>query len=316
MHVLVTGAGGFIGGAAVSELVRRGHRVRALSTRDGHFDPAVECIRVPRWHGSNLPIDARVLAGVDVVVHLAARAHVVGEVAKNPLQEFREINVAPTLALARLAIAAGTRKMIFASSIGVNGNATVDGPFTECSESAPIEPYAVSKWEAERELDAIARAGGLTVVTVRLPLVYGCGVKGNFLRLLRLIATGLPLPLGAARNSRNYLGLRNACDFLAACVENSAATGLYLIADAEEVSTAELVVALAHSMNRKARLVPVPMALLNIIAKAAGRSAEVARLTGSLRIDASYARRALGWRQPLGLDAGLAEMGRWYSGVA
>lgn len=316
MHVLVTGAGGFIGEAAVNEFVRRGHQVCALSTRDSSFGPAVECIRVPRWRGSSLPIDARVLAGVDVVVHLAGRAHVVEEVAQNPLQEFREVNVAPTLALARLAIAAGARKMIFASSIGVNGNATVDGPFTECSEPAPTEPYAVSKWEAERELDALARAGGLTVVTIRFPLVYGHGVKGNFLRLLRLIATGLPLPLGAVRNARNYLGLQNACDFLATCVENSAATGLYLISDAEEVSTPELVVALANSMNKRARLVPVPMALLHVFAKTAGRSAEVARLTSSLRIDSSHARRALGWRQPLDLDAGLAEMGRWYSRVA
>jgi nucleoside-diphosphate-sugar epimerase len=316
MHVLVTGAGGFIGGAAVTELVRRGHRVRALSTRALDFGPAVECIRVPRWRGSSLPMDARVLAGVDVVIHLAARAHVVEEVAQDPLQDFRDVNVAPTVALAQLAIEGGTPKMIFASSIGVNGNVTLDAPFTEASEPAPTEPYAVSKWEAECELDALARVAGLTVVTVRLPLVYGCGVKGNFLRLLKLVASGLPLPLGAVRNTRNYLGLRNACDFLATCAESSAAKGLYLISDVEPISTPQLIATLATSMHRKARLVPVPMATLNLLARTVGRSSEVARLTGSLRVDSSHARRVLGWRQPVSLDAGLAEMADWYCSVA
>src|SRR5215469_16249233 len=123
MHALVTGAGGFIGQAAVSELVRRGHRVRAVSTHDLNSGPGVECIRVPSWRGSSLPIDARALAGIDVVIHLAGRAHVLEEVAGDPLQEFRDVNLAPTIALARLAVAAGTPKMGFASSIGVNGNA-------------------------------------------------------------------------------------------------------------------------------------------------------------------------------------------------
>src|SRR6185437_3186976 len=219
MRILLTGAGGFIGQAAVRELVRRGLYVRALSTHDTNSRHADEWIRVTRWCGSSLPITTRTLAGIDVVIHLAGRAHVIEETAQDPLREFRDVNVAPTVALARLAIEAGIRKMVFVSSIGVNGNASPDIPFTESSQPAPIGPYAISKWEAERELDALARAGDLAVVTVRLPLVYGCGVKGNFLRLLRLVASGLPLPLGAVSNTRSYLGLRNACDFLAACAE-------------------------------------------------------------------------------------------------
>src|SRR5205807_9174370 len=154
---------------------------------------------------------------------------------------------APTIALAHLAIQARIPKVVFASSIGVNGNATVGAPFTEYSEPAPAEHYAVSKWEAEQALSALSCGNELTVARVRLPLVYGPNVRGNFLRLLRVISSGLPLPLGAVRNMRSYLGLRNACDFLAICAERADARGLFLLSDGEDISTPDLIIALASS---------------------------------------------------------------------
>ena len=312
MHVLVTGAGGFIGRAAVRELVRRGHRVRALSAQRLQFGPSVECIQVPHFRGSGLPIDAKTLAGVDVIIHLAGRAHVVRELARDPITEFRDVNVAPTIALAQLAIQTRTPKLIFASSIGVNGNVTVSAPFTEHSAPAPAEHYAVSKWEAEQGLSALSCGSDLALVMVRLPLVYGPNVKGNFLRLLKLISSGLPLPLGSVCNMRSYLGLRNVCDFLAICAERADAKGLFLLSDGEDISTPDLIIALANSMNRKAKLIGVSAGTLNVLAKAVGKGAEIARLTSSLLVDSSHARRTLNWHQPCHLHAGLAEMARWY----
>jgi UDP-4-keto-D-FucNAc 4-reductase len=298
----------------VREFLRRGHRVRALSSQRLEFNSGseVECIQVPHWRGSRLPIDVGTLAGVDVIIHLAGRAHVIKESAPDPLKEFHDVNVAPTVALAQLAIQAQTPKLIFASSIGVNGNTTSGAPFTEDREAAPLGHYAASKWEAERELTALSRGKRLTVVRVRLPLVYGPEVRGNFLRLLKLISTGLPLPLGAVHNMRSYLGLRNACDFLAVCAERADAQGLFLVSDGEDISTPDLIIALANAMRKRARLVRVPVAALEVLARLLALGPEVERLTSSLRVDSTHARQALNWHPSTELYTGLSEMARWH----
>ncbi len=307
-RVLVTGAGGFIGRCVVADLARRGYRVRAVSTATKfgdlesveHRRPSVRSGEIG-WEGAT--------EDVDTVIHLAARAHVTRETSTHPLEEFRRANVHATLRLARQAIEDGVRRFVFVSSIGVNGNATYGEAFTEESLPAPVEPYAVSKWEAEQELWSLASNSGLGLTVVRLPLVYGAGVKGNFLRLLRLVESGLPLPLGSVRNLRSYACLDNVVDFLARCVSDVRASGrLFLLADGEDVSTPQLLRVMAEAMRRPSRVVPFPVNVVRTIAKLAGRAGEFDRLAGSLQIDASRARAELGWTPPASFRSGINAM--------
>lgn len=253
------------------------------------------------------------MVGVDVVIHLAARAHVIREENADPLAEFRRVNVQSTMELAQLAAEARVTRFIFVSSIGVNGNRTSGAPFRESSPAAPVEPYALSKWEAEQGLRTIERDCGLGVTIVRLPLVYGPNVKGNFLRLLRLVDSAVPLPLGAITNLRSYIGADNVCDFLLTCIHHPKAPGeLFLLADGEDISTPALVRKLAASLGKPARLFPLPRLVLRTLAGMVGRRAEMDRLTDSLQVDATHARKRLDWVPPVSLSAGIDAMGRWY----
>jgi nucleoside-diphosphate-sugar epimerase len=307
MNVLITGANGFVGRALCAELLRCGHTVRgALRQSEGRL--ALLEGGEPVVVGTiNAATDWKVaLAGCSVIVHLAARVHVMDDKAGDPLAEFREVNTDGTLNLARQAAQAGVKRFVFISTIKVNGEGR-DVPYRETDAAAPEDAYAISKWEAEQGLRQIAADTGLEVVILRPPLVYGPGVKANFLRLIHTVARGWPLPLGAIRNRRSLLYLGNFVDAIRLCVEHPAAAGqTFLLDDGGAVSTPELIRAVARAMGRPARLLAVPVGVLEFAGVLLGKRAAVARLTDSLFVDSSNIRSRLEWAPPYSMAAGLA----------
>lgn len=307
MKVFVTGVSGFVGRALCVTLSRSGHSVRGALRQiegTGVLSEGVELVEVGQI---NAETDwEAALAGCDLVVHLAARVHVMGDKASDPLAEFREVNTEATLNLARQASQAGVKRFVFISTIKVNGEGC-DAAYRETDVPAPEDAYAISKWEAEQGLQRIARETGLEVVILRPPLVYGPGVKANFLRLMKAIQRGWPLPLGAIHNRRSLLYLGNFVDAIRLCVEHPAAAGqTFLLDDGQAVSTPELIRAVARAMGRPARLLAVPVGVLAFMGALLGKRAAVARLTGSLHVDSAAIRSRLGWTPPYSMEAGLA----------
>ena len=307
MRILVTGASGFVGSVLCRELLARGHTVRAGIRRASSSDTAL-----PEAHEVVVPDIAAefdrsaLLDGIDTVVHLAAVAHrTAGEA------EIRRVNVDATRRLAEAAIGS-VRRFVFLSSVKVHGEDSGSGAYGEADPLRPEDPYGRSKLEAERALTETAARSGMELVLLRPPLVYGPGVKANFLRLLGWVDSGLPLPFASVRNQRSLIYLGNLVDAIARCAEHPAARGPFLVSDEETVSTPELVSRLARALERPARLVPMPPALLRVAGMIVGRRAEIQRLTGNLAIDSSRARRVLDWRPPYALDEGLAATARWF----
>lgn len=319
MKVLVTGASGFVGRALCGALLQPGHSTHSL----------VRAVRTPRGLPGECVVGdmggtadwRHALQDVQVVVHLAARVHVMHDKTKNPLAAFRLVNTAGTLNLARQVAAAGVRRFVFVSSIKVNGEERATA-YTEVDTPAPEDAYALSKWEAEQGLRQIAAATGLEVVILRPPLVYGPGVGANFLALLRAVARGMPLPLGAINNQRSLIYVGNLADTIVRCLEHPAAAGkTFLVSDAETVSTTELIRRMAAALGRPARLLPVPPSLLHAAARLAkkfpkGRTAPALtrRLLDSLAIDSRAIRRDLDWSPPFTLNEGLRQTAQWYWG--
>ncbi len=247
------------------------------------------------------------LSDVDVVVHLAARVHVMEDIADDPLVEFRKVNVDGTLNLARQAAAAGVKRLVFASSVKVHGEETAPGKaFVESDIPAPRDAYGQSKQEAELGLRQIASQSDMEVVIIRPPLVYGPGVKANFAALMRAVQRGWSLPLGAVRNQRSLVGLDNLVDFIMICATHPrAANQTFLVSDGNDLSTPDLVRGLAQAAGVPARLLPVPPRLLGAGAALVGKSASVQRLCGNLQIDISKARDLLDWKPPVSVAEGL-----------
>lgn len=300
MRILVTGASGFVGRALCETLTQIGHEI-------------VPAVRVPKGiHAERVvgQIDASTnwqaaLEGVQAVVHLAARVHVMQDAASDPLAAFRSVNTDGSLNLARQCAAAGAKRFTFISSIKVNGEGR-ELPYAESDLPSPQDAYAISKWEAEQGLREIEAATGMEVVILRPPLVYGPGVGANFLRLMRMVEKRRPLPFGRVENRRSLLYLGNFTDAIRLCLEHPAAAGkTFLLSDGEDVSSAELVRRLARAMNRPARLLPVPTSWLRMAGALAGRSSEMDRLLGSLAVDSSQIRQELGWRPQFSMEDGL-----------
>jgi nucleoside-diphosphate-sugar epimerase len=306
--ILVTGATGFVGGALVRRL-----------TADGAGKCVVAAVRrkaesLPEdgWQvqvGDLLPTTdwGMALQGVVTVVHCAARVHVMQDDSTDPLQAYRDVNVNGTLNLATQAAQAGVRRFVFVSSIKVNGEVTRFGkPFTADDLPSPADPYGVSKLEAEQGLREIEVRTGMEVVIVRPPLVYGPGVKANFAAMMRWVARGIPLPLGAIHNARSMVALDNLVDLLVSCMKHPAAAGqTFLVSDGEDVSTTELLRRTAQAVGKRARLLPVPAFVLEAGAAFVGKRAVAQRLCGSLQVDMAKTQTLLGWSPPLTLDEGL-----------
>lgn len=307
--ILVTGATGFVGGTLCSLLAERGYLVRrALRTPSAAYphDPVVGDVAEP----SEI---AAALRGVHAVIHLAARTHVLRDTAENPLAEYWRINVLGTRRLASAAAAAGVRRFVFLSSIKVNGERTTSRPYSAEDAPQPQDGYGVSKWEAEVALQEIAAKAGIESVILRPPLVYGPGVKGNFLRLLALVARGMPLPLAAIDNRRSLVHVGNLADAIAACMEAPQAAGrTYLVSDGEDLSTPELARRMAVALKVRSRLFACPTSWLERAGALLGRRDEIARITGSLQVDSTTLRRELGWRPPYTVDQGLEDTAAWY----
>lgn len=301
-RVLVTGATGFVGRALCDKLTACGRKVIPAVRRAADMPNEVvvgDIGPLTEWRVA--------LAGCDAVVHLAARVHVMNDTVQDPLALYRATNTDATLNLARQAAQTGVKRFVFISTIKVNGEGC-DTPYRETDAPAPEDAYAISKWEAEQGLHRIAQETGLEVVILRPPLVYGPGVKANFLRLLRTVKRGWPLPFGAIRNRRSLLYLGNFVDAIRVSVEHPAAAGqTFLIDDGQPVSTPELVRAVAHTMGRPARVLAVPVGVLEFAGVLLGRRAAVARLTGSLWVNSGLIRSRLDWVPPYSMAAGLAE---------
>ncbi|MGB3634286.1 MAG: SDR family oxidoreductase [Rubrobacteraceae bacterium] len=312
-RVLVTGANGFVGrvlcpamertGLIVRKAVRNGGESRDVGlgeTSDvGHIGPDTD------WMAA--------LDGVDTVVHLAGRVHVLRETFPDPQEEFHNINVLGTERLARSAADAGVRRLVYVSSVGVNGRSTPHQAFTEKHAPSPHNLYALSKWEAEKSLHRIAEQRGLEVVILRPPLIYGPGVKANFLRLMELVDRGLPLPFDSVHNRRSLLYVGNLCDLIIGCLEEPrVAGGTFLVSDGEDVSTPDLVRHISRALDDKPRLLPFPPRLIRIAARLTWKHSLVEPLLDSLVVDSSRVRDLLGWEPPYTLERGLRETAKWF----
>ena len=298
---LVTGASGFVGRGLLREFQRRGLRAFgvARSPTPGIEYGVGDIGGHTEWR--------HLLKGIDCVLHAAGRAHVLREAAADPLAEFRQVNVEGTRRLALHAAEVGVRRLVFISSVGVNGISTNRrSPFTFEDRPAPVESYGQSKLEAELALHEIAASTGLEVVLVRPPLVYGPGVRANFLRLMNLVQRGLPLPLGGVNNLRSLVALDNLVDMLIRCAMHPAAVGqTFLVSDDHDLSTPELLHRLGAAMDVPVRLVPLPPSLLIQGARLIRMRGEAERLLGSLQVDIRHTRELLGWEPPISLDEGI-----------
>jgi nucleoside-diphosphate-sugar epimerase len=252
------------------------------------------------------------LQGMRTVVHLAARVHVMADDASDPLREFRQVNCVWTERLARTAALLGCRRFVYLSSIKVNGEQTLV-PFTEQDPPKPQDPYGASKWEAEEALARVSTQTGMETVVVRSPLVYGPGVRGNFLQLLNILRRGIPLPLASIRNQRSLVYLGNLVDALVRCIQDPRAAGrTYLVSDGEDLSTPELVRRLGDAMGSKVCLWPCPTPLLYWMGQVTGKMGMIDRLVGSLQVNSSKIQTELDWHPPFTVAAGLSETATWF----
>lgn len=301
-RVLITGVSGFVG-TALANTAHNNFKVRgAVRTLSKSIPEFVEQVEV-----GNINFDTKwqeALGNIDVIIHLAARVHVMHDVASDSLQEFRRINTEATLNLARQAAESGVKRFIYLSTIKVNGETT--GPetaFTETVEYIPVDPYALSKYEAEQGLLQLANKTQMEVVIIRPPLVYGPGVKANFLSMMNWLNKGIPLPFGAIYNKRSLVALDTLVDLILTCVEHPAAANqLFLVSDGEDLSTTELLRRVAISLNKKPILFPINQQLVELALKLIGKKDLVSRLCGSLQVDITKAKKLLNWTPPSSID--------------
>lgn len=317
--VLITGASGFVGRQLCAEAMQRGLHVIGASRGAGNMPSCVRSVAVGEINGETNWEPA--LVGVDVVVHLAARVHVMKDVAVDPLAEFLKVNQQGTERLARQAARAGVKRLVYVSSIKVHGENSRNnccghdggGRFVESDTPHPLDPYGMSKWQAEQSLHRIAGETGLEIVIIRPPLVYGPEVKGNIAHMLGVLSKRIPLPFASVNNRRSLLYVGNLADAIITCMSHPDAAGqTYLLSDGEDVSTPELLRELAAGMGVPVYLFPCPPKLLWLAGKLTGRTQQLERLLGSLQVDSDKIRNDLNWVPPYSLRHGLRATAEWY----
>lgn len=313
MRLLITGATGFVGRFLCSRLLAEEWSVRGTVLASESPDTLLRGVDpvVVDPLGADTPW-SHALSGVDTVIHLAARVHIMDDPSADPLTEFRKVNKEGTEQLAREAVRAGVKRLVFISTVKVNGEESTV-PYTEYSPARPSDPYGVSKWEAEQSLRQVESESGLEVVVVRPTLVYGPGVKANFLNMMKAVSQGLPLPLASIKNKRSLVYVGNLVDALAVCAGKAAAAGqTFLVSDGEDVSTPQLVAVTARALGVSARLMPFPPMLMRLAGRVTGKNFAVDRLLGSLTVDSSKIRTELGWVPPFTMEQGLEKTALWF----
>ena len=310
--VLVTGAQSFVGLPLATALVNLGYQVRCAVRGSFQVNESQESLSIGDINGATDWTEA--LVDVGVVIHLAARVHVMKETAVDALSAYRKVNVEGTLNLAQQAVQAGVKRFIFISSIKVNGEATALGhAYNEEQAPAPVDAYGISKYEAELALQQLAVETGIEVVIIRPTLIYGPGVKANFRAMMRCLALGIPLPLALIHNQRSLLALDNLIDLIQLCIIHPAAANqTFLASDGVDLSTPELLRSMADALGKPARLIKLPVSLLMLGAKLIGKQAVAQRLCGSLQVDSSKARELLGWQPPVSVQDALLKVADAY----
>ncbi|OQY09819.1 MAG: hypothetical protein B6I30_09250 [Desulfobacteraceae bacterium 4572_187] len=311
--VLVTGAAGFIGRELCRKMLAGNWYVRGImrrSTYRNNLPFGVDVIPIeeitPRTDWS------KILFGVHTVVHLAAQAHVINGLSEDSLAAYRYVNTAGTERLAQTASASGVKRFVYLSTVKVNGEGKA-GPYAEKDDPEPIDPYGISKWEAEQILYEISDQTGMEMVVLRPPLVYGPWVKANFLHLLKILDRSIPLPLASINNRRSLIFLGNLLSAIVTCINHPRAAGqTFLVSDGEDVSTPELIRHINSALGRPARLFPFPPVMLKMAGIITGKSVAMDRLLRSLTIDCSKIRRELDWQAPFSMEQGLRETAKWY----
>ena len=307
MKVLITGATGFVGQSLVQNL-NKSYDVIALVRTLSNLLP----LQVQQLVANNI-FEADFPENTDVIVHLAGRAHILNEKTTDPLTEFRKVNVEGTLQLARQALEKKVKRFIFMSSIGVNGSVISQRPFTEDAVPQPHADYAISKLEAEETLKKLFAGSDTELVIIRPPLVYAAHAPGNFARLLKLVATNLPLPFAGTKNKRSFIALENLVDFIQVCIEHpNAANQTFLVADQSHISTRELVQYLKQGMGKTVYFIYIPQPLMKLGAACVGKSKLYEQLFESLEVDASKAQKMLGWTAPLSIQQAMLKAGQDY----
>jgi nucleoside-diphosphate-sugar epimerase len=309
--ILVTGASGFIGHTICETLSKSGRLVfgAVRNLNSILVNKNIKYIQVGDISSKKNWKDF--LVGVDCIIHCAARVHKMND-DKN-FDFYRQINLHATKHLAEHAIEEGVKRLVFLSSVKVNGESTdqinTKQKFLYKDAPNPQDSYARSKYEAEKVLWEISSRTGLEVVVVRLPLVYGYGVKGNLERLIKLVKSGVPLPLSLVKNQRSMIGIDNLVDLLIRCIDHPEASGkTFLASDEEDLSTPELIKLIASSIGKKANLFPLPIFMLKFLGSVFGKREEINRLVGSLRIDNSYTKEILNWNPPITVEEGIKRM--------
>lgn len=307
MRVLITGATGFVGQTLVQKVNKSYDVIALVRAQSSLLSPSV------RQLVANNIFKAKFPENIDVIIHLAGRAHILNEQTTDPLTEFRKVNVEGTLQLARQALEKKVKRFIFMSSIGVNGSVTTRQPFTEDSIPQPHADYAVSKLEAEQELKKLFAGSDTELVIIRPPLVYAAHAPGNFARLFKLVTTNLPLPFAGTKNKRSFVALENLVDFIQTCIEHpNAANQTFLVADQTPISTRELVQYLKQGMRKPARFIYIPQSLMKLGAACIGKSKLYEQLFESLEVDTTKAQKLLGWTAPLSTQQAMLQAGQNY----
>jgi len=305
MNILLTGATGFLGSALLCKIKQDSELNVSCPVRKLELLGVAPFVDVGEINEST--DFSSVLAGIDVVVHVAARVHVMRDESDDPLSEYRKVNVFGTANLARQAVVAGVRRFVFISSVKVSGEFTRDGErFVETMVPNPEDPYARSKFEAEEALKEISVDSGMEFVIIRPPLVYGRGVKANFTSLMKLCTIPVPLPFSLVHNKRSMIYLENLVDFIVCCIYHpKAANEIFLISDDQDLSLSELIRTIRREMGRKSLLFPVPVKIFECLGGLIRKQAVIGRLTGNLQINSSKARTLLGWSPPYSVTKAL-----------